>query len=119
MTESPDADAPHAAAESDTQSRAANQVRNEHIPPRGVDDELPSSGRNQPDSVAEGAAPGMHSDRPQAGVPDTTVTDTTPAPGTSEAMPPVQGTHTPDVGPGGDDLDTDDPASRGGAAGTR
>jgi len=37
-----------------------------------------------------------------------------PAPlGTSEGMAPVQGVHVPDVGPGGDDLDTADPAVPG------
>jgi len=56
--------------------------------------------------------------RPQAGVPEGTVTDETPAAGTSEVMMPVQGIHTPDVGSGGQQIDTDDPASRSRAAGT-
>jgi hypothetical protein len=40
------------------------------------------------------------------GVPAGTAPGVAPAPGTSEAMRPVDGIHTPDVGPGGEQFDT-------------
>ncbi|GAA3391107.1 hypothetical protein [Cryptosporangium minutisporangium] len=40
------------------------------------------------------------------GVPAGTAPEVTTAPGTSESMRPVEGVHTPDVGPGGRDIDT-------------
>ncbi|SHM32933.1 hypothetical protein [Cryptosporangium aurantiacum] len=41
------------------------------------------------------------------GVPHGTAPEVTTAPGTSETMLPVDGVHTPDVGPGGQEFDTD------------
>lgn len=97
MNDSEDAQAPHAAAEADTRdpSRAANQPQAEPVPPRGNEDAVPTADTNQPDSAGAASATTQQADRPQAGVPESTVTDTTPALGTSEAMPPVQGQHTP------------------------
>jgi hypothetical protein len=43
------------------------------------------------------------------GVPRGTAPEVTTAPGTSESMRPVDGVHTPDVGPGGRDIDTASP----------
>ncbi|MFN2497222.1 MAG: hypothetical protein ABR608_15180, partial [Pseudonocardiaceae bacterium] len=115
---------PHSAAEQDSgdPSRAANQVRSEPIAPRGVDDDVPAADTNQLDTASDEssrpAAAVSEPDRPQAGAPEETVTDPTPALGTSEAMQPVQGEHTSDIGPGGGDIDTDAKASRSRAAGT-
>ena len=44
-------------------------------------------------------------DRRDPDLPDGTATDVTPAEGTSADAPVVQGIYTPDVGPGGDDVD--------------
>lgn len=123
MTGPDDAVAPHARAEADSRdpSRAANQVRDEPIAPGPADEEMPAAHRTQPDTATDdiGSEPaGTEPERPQAGVPEDTVTDVTPAPGTSEELRPVQGVHTPDVGPGGEQVDTADPASRSRAAGT-
>jgi hypothetical protein len=49
-----------------------------------------------PDAPAEGAG----------GVPAGTAPEGGAAPGSSEELPPTQGVHRPDAGPGGDDLDT-------------
>lgn len=123
MTGSEDAEAPHAAAEQDSRdpSRAANQIRAEPTPPSEADEEMPAADSDQPDApvgTRDGTAADRDPDRPQAGVPESTVTDPTPTLGTSEEMEPVQGVHTPDVGPGGDQIDTEDHAHRGRAAGT-
>jgi len=123
MTGSEDATAPHAAAEQDSRdpSRAANQIRDEPIPPSPADDETPAADSNTLDATgASGGVPpaGTDPDRAQAGAPDNTVTDLTPALGTSETMEPIQGVHTPDVGSSGEQIDTDERAHRGRAAGT-
>lgn len=93
MTGSEDAVTPHAAAEQDGRdpSRTANQVRDEPIPPSPADDETPAADSSAPDAPGDGTSTGQDPDRPQAGAPDSTVTDPTPALGTSEAMEPVQG----------------------------
>ncbi|PZS30849.1 MAG: hypothetical protein DLM59_10740 [Pseudonocardiales bacterium] len=90
-------------------SWAANQIRSEPIPPTPAHVESPSAGTDQPDTAADDGRPAEGQDRPQAGVPEDGVTDLTPAPGTSEGLPAVEGTYVPDVGPGGADVDTDEP----------
>ncbi len=134
MTGPEEAVAPHAAAEQDPRDpgRAANQIHDEPIPPTPAHGDMPSADSEQPDVAADddsspaaagGAGAdelqlGANPDRPQAGVPDGTATDKTPALGTSEELEPVQGVHTPGIGPGGADMDTADPAERSRAAGT-
>jgi len=86
-------------------SRAANQIRSEPIPPTPAHDDTPSTGSHQPETVARGGRT-EEPDRAQAGVPAAGVTDLTPAPGTSEGAPAVEGVYVPDVGPGADDVDT-------------
>jgi hypothetical protein len=50
---------------------------------------------------------GTEQERSGAGeVPENTAPDVTAAPGTAEELPPVQGVHMPDDGPGGSDIDT-------------
>lgn len=87
-------------------SRAANQVRDEPIAPTPAHDGTPGTATDQPDTSAEGTHEGAR-EQAQAGVPERGVTDVTAAPGTSEALPPVEGVHVPDTGPGGADFDTD------------
>ncbi len=69
-------------------------------------------------TTPESNQPDTEQDRPQAGVPDGTVTDETPALGTSEVLSPVQGVHTPDVGPGGEQFDTEEPGAANRTGGT-
>lgn len=108
MTDSDDVRAPHAAAQMspDEPSRAANQLRAESMPATPADEDTPATSTDQPDAAADdglavGPAPSQ-----QAGVADDTTTSLTPATGTSESMAPVEGIHRPDVGPGGEQLDT-------------
>ena len=105
--------APHSAAERDTRdpSRATNQPRAEPVPPTPAHDDMPSAASGDPDTATDVTTPRQAAaDRPQAGVPERAVTDVTPAPGTSEATPAAEAVHTPDVGPGGAQFDTDEPA---------
>lgn len=97
-------------------SRAANQIRSEPMPPSPAHSDTPTAPTGQPDTAAQlsanakgamgdaGQAAGP--DTSQAGVPERAVTDVTPAPGTSETARPVEGVYVPDAGPGGDDMDT-------------
>lgn len=104
---------PHSDAEQDPRdpSRAANQPRAEPVPPGPGHVDMPASGSDQPDAAGGPAEVGdTTATAAQAGVPERTVTDVTPAPGTSEAMAPVEGVHTPDAGPGGEQFDTAAPA---------
>jgi hypothetical protein len=116
--------APHAAAEVDSRdpSRAANQAEPEPVLPTPAHDTMPSTQMTQPDApggrnlssskIAEvGASAETRAGRDQADVNERGVTDPKAAPGTSESMLPVQGVHTPDVGPGGAQFDTDEPAA--------
>jgi hypothetical protein len=89
-------------------SRAANQIRSEPIPPTPAHDDTPTAGSDQPDTAANDVVPAQGQDRPQAGVPEAGVTDLTPAPGTSEGFPAVEGAHVPDVGRDGAEIDTDE-----------
>jgi hypothetical protein len=88
-------------------SWTANQIRSEPTPPSPAHDDSPSTGTEQPDKVARDGSRIDEPDGTQAGVPEAGVTDLTPAPGTSESFPAVEGAYAPDVGPGGADLDTD------------
>jgi hypothetical protein len=60
------------------------------------------------------AYPGMHAGRPRdGGAPDGVDPGGQPADYTSESFAPEEGIHTPDVGPGGDDVDTSRTAAPG------
>jgi hypothetical protein len=106
-----DVHAPHADAEVDPRqaTRAANQRRSEPVAPQPSRDDPASTSTRRPDAAAdaENDAGGLEV---QARVPERAVTDVITAPGTSETSPPVQGVHTPDVGPGGAEFDTGEPA---------
>ncbi|MDQ6876054.1 MAG: hypothetical protein M3042_13465 [Actinomycetota bacterium] len=110
---SPPAGSAHSDAEQDPRgpSRAANQPRTEPVPPGPAHTDMPASGTDQPDAAGVPAqSPDSSATDPQAGVPERSVTDVTPAPGTSEEMAPIEGVHTPEVGPGGEQFDTAEPA---------
>jgi len=77
--------------------------------PSPADEGMPAADSNHPETVSQDGratdgpaarvlAAEVEPDRPQAGVPVGTVTDETPALGTSETMKPVQGVHRPEVG---------------------
>ena len=113
MTEQPEKTAPegpHAPTEADAPtetSHSANQYVTAPAPPSPAHGESESSETDEDTSATHGGAPGgMDEEQDQVGAPQRTVPDVPPAQGTSEAMRPVQGVHTPDVGPGGDDVDT-------------
>ncbi len=115
--------APHAAAEADDRdpSRAANQPRAEPVLPTPAHDRTPSTGTGRPDAATDSTSAPVKtapidasSSDNQAGVPrERAVTDVAAAPGTSEGLKPVEGIHTPDVGPGGEQFDTDQPGIPG------
>lgn len=52
-------------------------------------------------------APEDYPPRGEPGLPAGTAPDVAPALGTSESMRPVDGVHTPDIGPGGEQFDTE------------
>ncbi len=76
---------------------------------RAPHDDTPATSTDQPDVAGteddDARPPGP---REQAGVAEGTSTAVTPAAGTSEAMAPAEGIHQPDVGPGGEQFDTDE-----------
>ena len=93
-----------------TGSRSANQTHaddTDEVPPGQPDADGTSGSTDEPDDPTAGAGGVAETDRPQVGAPEGTLPEAPAMPGTTEAATPVQGTHTPDVGPGGEQLDTD------------
>lgn len=97
-----------------TGSRSANQPHAddpEQVPASQPDADGTSGSTDEPDDPTAGnSAPAGdlgETDRPPVGAPEGTVPEAPAMPGTSESAEPVQGTHTPDVGPGGEQIDTD------------
>ncbi|GAA0279377.1 hypothetical protein [Cryptosporangium japonicum] len=79
----------------------AARVRVGDLPPT-----MPAEARTGCD---EKPAPEDYPASGEGGVPAGTAPEVEPALGTSESMAPVDGVHTPDVGPGGEQFDTDSP----------
>lgn len=109
-------------------SRSANQPAAPDpalVPPSPAHADSPGAATGEPDHPAAGADhPAAGADRPAAGAgtpgspaggepeqvggPQRSLPDVPSAPGTSAAAAPVEGVHTPAVGPGGRDVDTAD-----------
>lgn len=90
-------------------ARSANQPHGadpDVVPPSLPAADTPAGATDEPDDPTAGAGEHAATDRPQVGAPERAVPDAPPATGTSEAAEPVQGVHTPDVGPGGEQVDT-------------
>lgn len=90
-------------------ARSANQPHADDpdtVPPSQPDADTPAGSTDEPDDPTAGAGGHAATDRPQVGAPEGTLPDAPAAEGTSEAAEPVQGVHTPDVGPGGEQVDT-------------
>lgn len=92
-----------------TAASSADQAHGEDpqlVPPSQPAADTPAGSTRDPDDPTAGAGTHAVTDRPQAGVPERAVPEAPAADGTSEAVEPVQGVHTPDVGPGGEQFDT-------------
>jgi len=102
-------------------SRSANQPHAPDpalVPPSPAHAGSPGAATGEPDHPAAGpdhpaAGPGKPGspaggEPEQVGAPQRSLPDVPSAPGTSAAAAPVEGVHTPAVGPGGRDVDTAD-----------